>query len=331
MTNKVYHTINDFLNDPSFKNWVLKTNLSDVSFWNYWINNNPDKKELVKEAEDIILGIQFKQQVVNSEVIESEWLKLQDKILENKSISKKNSLKTNSWIGIAASIVLLLSIGIRMYYFNDAIVKHTTGFGEILNLKLEDGSLVTLNANSSLSYSKDNYRKVKLKGEAYFQVDKKKTTNAKFWVITNDLKVEVYGTIFNVNTRKQKTQVFLKEGNIWLSLNNGKSRKMLPGNFISYSSIKNTITEDSKKVIANEKTSWKDGTLTFNNSTLEKVLDKITDTYGYEVIFKNPEVKNMLITGTVPTHNLDICLKAIEKSVNVLITKENTKLVVSKK
>ena len=41
--------------------------------------------------------------------------------------------------------------------------------------------------------------------------------------------------------------------------------------------------------------------------------------------------KNTLITGTVPTTNLNICLKAIEKSANVIITKENTKLVVSKK
>ncbi len=329
MTNKTYHNINDFLNDDSFKNWALDTKLSDVFFWNYWLENNPDKKELVKEAKDIIVGLQFKETLVSEEKINVEWNIFEANLLEKKKVPQKNTFNKNKWIGIVASIVLFISIGI--YSLNNSSITHTTGFGEILNLKLLDGSLVTLNANSTISFSKENPRKISLKGEAYFQVDKKKATNAKFWVLTNDLKVEVYGTIFNVNSRKEKTQVFLEEGNIWLSLKNGSSKKMLPGDFVSFSAKQNKILEDHTKVFVEEKTSWKNGRLTFNNSTLINALKKVTETYGYEVVFKNTEIKSILISGTVPTTNLNICIKAIEKSANVLIKKENTKLVVYKK
>ena len=123
-------------------------------------------------------------------------------------------------------------------------ITHKTNYGEILNIKLQDGSDVTLNSNSSLSYNKNESRKVWLTGEAFFQVDKKVVTNAKFWVITDDLSVEVYGTSFNVNTKKKKTDVFLEEGSIWLSLKNGENKKMIPGNYISYSSQQNKILEN---------------------------------------------------------------------------------------
>lgn len=329
MTNKTYHNINDFLNDSSFKNWALNTKLSDVSFWDYWLKNNPDKKKLALQAKDIIIGLRFKENPVSKEKINLEWTILETKLLAKQKTSKKTVFYKNKWIGIAASVLLLISISI--YTFNYSTTTYTTGFGEVLNLKLQDGSLVTLNANSTISYSKEKPREVRLKGEAYFQVNKKKTTNAKFWVLTNDLKVEVYGTVFNVNSRKENTQVFLEEGNIWLSLKDGRSKKMLPGNFVSFSAKHNKFLEEHTKVLSAEKVSWKNGLLTFNNSTLIEALNKVTETYGCEVVFKNSAIKHTLITGTVPTTNLNICLKAIEKAGNVLITKENTKLVVHKK
>ena len=83
-------------------------------------------------------------------------------------------------------------------------------------IKLPDGSLVQLNANSTLSFdtqwdaSAD--RCVWLNGEAFFEVEKKPETKQKFKVITADLTVEVLGTEFNINSHHQQTRVFLQEG-----------------------------------------------------------------------------------------------------------------------
>ncbi len=329
MIKKKYNTINDFLEDASFKNWALQNNGTDINFWEFWIANNPDKKELVDKAKDLVLGISFDKKFVSKEKVAFEWGKLESKI-QAKKTAPKRKVRFLRQISAAASILLLLSVG--FYFINtNTKITHKTNFGEILNIKLQDGSDVTLNSKSSLSYYKNESRKVWLSGEAFFQVDKKETTNAKFWVITDDLSVEVYGTSFNVNTKKKKTDVFLEEGSIWLSLKNGENKKMIPGNYISYSSQQNKILENINIFNPITKTSWKDGSLLFENLSLEKAMEKIEESYGYSIVFKDDKSKNTLITGAVPITNIDICLKAIEKSVDVTIVKKDNSLIISKK
>lgn len=327
---KKYNTINDFLEDCSFKNWALQDNGTDINFWEFWIANNPDKKELVNKAKELVLGISFNVQSVSKEKVAFEWSKLEAKIKAPKEKPKRKVRFLVQLSAAAASILLLISVGV---YFNSSKTKitHQTNFGEILNIKLQDGSDVTLNSNSSLSYYKNDSRKVWLTGEAFFQVDKKVETNAKFWVLTNDLSVEVYGTSFNVSTKRKKTDVFLEEGSIWLKLKNGADKKMIPGNYVSYSSEKNKILEDKNIFNANIKTSWKDGTLLFDNLSLSKAMEKIEESYGYSVVFKDDISKKILITGAVPTTNIDICIKAIEKSIDVIIIKKDNSLIISKK
>tara|TARA_R110002126_G_C10490551_1_gene503830 strand:- start:6493 stop:7482 length:990 start_codon:yes stop_codon:yes gene_type:complete len=329
MAKKEYNNINNFLEDESFKNWVLQKNATDINFWEFWIDNNPEKKDLIQKAKDLILGISFHKNYVSKEKVTLEWNKLQLKIKEKETKPKRKRIFLKQ-ISVAASILI---IAVTSFYFlnNNKKITHKTSYGEILNIKLLDGSDVTLNSNSSLSYYKNESRKVWLSGEAFFKVDKKKTTNAKFWVLTNDLSVEVYGTSFNVDTKKKKTDVFLEEGNIWLSLKNGETKKLLPGNYISFSSIQNKILEEKNNYNSTLKTSWKDGSLVFENLSLEKAMEKIKESYGYAIVFNDEKSKNFLITGAVPLTNIDICISAIEKSADVTITKNKDSLIISKR
>ena len=329
MTKKKYNTINDFLDDGSFENWALQNNGTDINFWEFWIANNPDKEELVNKARDLVLGVSFNTNFLGAGKIALEWNKLEAKI-QAKKIKPKRKVRFLKQFSVAASLLLLISVGFYSLN-NNSKITHKTNFGEILNIKLQDGSDVTLNSNSSLSYYKNESRKVWLSGEAFFQVDKKVVTNAKFWVLTDDLSVEVYGTSFNVNTKKKKTDVFLEEGSIWLKLKNGIDKKMIPGNYISYSSKKNQILEDKNIFNPTTKTSWKDGSLLFENLSLEKAMEKIEESYGFAIVFKEDKSKNILITGAVPITNIDICIKAIEKSVDVTITKKDNSLIISEK
>ena len=329
MIKKKYNTINDFLEDGSFKNWAIQNNGTDINFWEFWIENNPDKAALVNKAKDLVLGVSFDKNFVEKEKVAIEWKKLESKI-KAKQVAPKRKVRFLKQFSVAASILLLISVG--FYFVNsNSKITHKTNYGEILNIKLQDGSDVTLNSNSSLSYYKNESRKVWLSGEAFFQVDKKVVTNAKFWVLTDDLSVEVYGTSFNVNTKKKKTDVFLEEGNIWLKLKNGADKKMIPGNYISYSAEKNEILEDKNIFNPTIKTSWKDGSLLFENLSLEKAMEKIEESYGFSIVFKDDISKNTLITGAVPITNIDICIKAIEKSVDVIIIKKDNSLIISKK
>jgi transmembrane sensor len=327
MIKKKYNSINDFLEDDSFKNWVDQINASDIAFWEFWMVNNPDKIALITKAKGLVLGISFDKQFVTKQKVALEWTKLASKIKAKKEAPKRK-IRFLKQFSAAASILLLVSIGIYFINGNTKII-HKTNYGEILNIKLQDGSDVTLNSNSKISYYKNESRKVWLSGEAFFKVDKKQVTNAKFWVITDDLSVEVYGTSFNVDTKKKKTDVFLEEGNIWLTLKNGGTKKMIPGNYISYSAKKGTLLEDTNIFNSTSKTSWKDGALEFESLSLEKAMEKIEESYGYAIVFKDNQSKNTLITGAVPITNIDICIKAIEKSAGVNIKKDKNSLIVS--
>jgi transmembrane sensor len=331
MIKKQYHNLNDFLEDGSFKNWALQNNGTDINFWEYWIANNPEKNELLNKAKDLVLGVSFNKNLVSKEKVAFEWKKLEAKIQKKIKAPKtpKSKVIFLRKFSVVASILLIISLS---FYFlsSTAKITHKTNFGEILNIKLQDGSDVTLNSNSSLSYYKNESRKVWLSGEAFFQVDKKVVTQAKFWVITKDLSVEVFGTSFNVSTKKEKTAVFLEEGHIWLKLKNGTDKKMIPGNYISYSAQENKILEDKNIFNSIIKTSWKDGSLLFENLSLEKAMEKIEESYGYSIVFKDDNSKNILITGAVPITNIDICIKAIEKSAGVVIIKKEKRLIISK-
>jgi len=327
MSNKKYIKIEDFLTDTSFVNWVETKNMSESPFWKDFIEKNPKKLELLNEAKDIVLGIKFNKQVLSQQKIDKAWGDIEAKIKEKKAIpALKAKKRYKKHFGIAASIVLIVSAS--LFYFNGLKITHNTSYGEILKVKLEDGSHVTLNSNSKISYYKNNNRKVTLSGEAFFEVDKKESTNAKFWVLTDDLEVQVYGTSFNVNAKNQKTAVFLEEGMIMLTLKNGDSKKMNPGNFISYSFKHDKIISQEDEVKLGLKTSWKDGTITFEKLLLKDAIKKIEESYGLNAIFMDEESKNKIITGVVPTTNLAICVAAIEKSVNVKISLKDKDLII---
>ena len=156
-------------------------------------------------------------------------------------MTKTRSLNKTLYFSAAAVVLMLLSWTSLSIFNNHNTITHKTNFGEIIDLKLPDGTSVVLNGNSEIFYEKDNPRFINLKGEAYFKVKTIPSTNAKFWVITNDLKVEVLGTQFHVNTREQKTNVVLDEGSIHLEFNNGDVTKMIPGEMVSFSNKSNEV------------------------------------------------------------------------------------------
>jgi len=117
---------------------------------------------------------------------------------------------------VSAAVVLLLLGSISWFWFDGKkSVVIQTAYAQQKMVVLPDQSQVKLNANSTLSFYKnwknDEVRKVWLTGEAYFEVEKTQRADNKFQVITDDLKVEVLGTVFNVNARSIATEVFLEE------------------------------------------------------------------------------------------------------------------------
>ncbi|MGY0040369.1 FecR family protein [Pedobacter sp. NJ-S-72] len=91
-----------------------------------------------------------------------------------------------------------------------------------LELKLEDGSVVILQPQSSLSYPEHfsaKIREVSLTGEGYFLISK--NPNRPFFVYNKNVITRVVGTSFIIkaNPSTDETQVIVKTGKVMVSRN----------------------------------------------------------------------------------------------------------------
>jgi ferric-dicitrate binding protein FerR (iron transport regulator) len=167
-------------------------------------------------------------------------------------------------------------------------------------IRLPDGSIVWLNAASSLQYplniASSKQRKVELTGEAYFEVAKDKTRP--FVVKTTKQELEVLGTHFNINSYHDEyvTRTTLLEGSVRVSDSNSADTQVLqPGeqSILSSNGIK------VNKVATDEAIAWKNGYFMFNNEKQESILRKVARWYNVEIEYADPAAKDVMYYGTV--------------------------------
>ena len=306
MIKKKYNTINDFLEDSSFKNWAKQNNGTDINFWEFWIANNPEKEELVYKAKDLVLGISFNKEFVGKEKVAFEWNKLETKIKAKKNTPKRK-LRHLKQISAAASVLLLIALS--FYFINsNSLITHKTSYGEILNIKLQDGSDVTLNSNSSVSYSKNESRKIWLTGEAFFDVAK--DLDKPFIIKSGEVATTVLGTSFNVNTYPENQQVAITVATGKVKVASQESELLLLPN-------EQGVFDRNSKAISKEKIDiasflhWKDGIIHFDDAELSKVLQTLERWYGVTFVVDNNTIGNCHITATYDNERLDAILESI--------------------
>lgn len=168
----------------------------------------------------------------------------------------------------------------------DKNMVHTlaTTKGETYVLTLPDQTKVWLNAASSLTYNtalvSNGVRRVKLTGEAYFEVAKDK--DHPFVVESGDQKVEVLGTHFNVNAYSDEKayRTTLLEGSVKVS-EGGQSKILSPGSQAvnSGGDIKlNTV--DTDLAVA-----WKNNNFIFDRLNIRQIMRIIERWYDVEVVY----------------------------------------------
>jgi hypothetical protein len=156
----------------------------------------------------------------------------------------------------------------------------STTRGEQTQVRLPDGTLVYLNAESSLKYptsfARLDERKVSLAGEGYFEVAKDKAHP--FIVESNDQNVEVLGTHFNVNTYANEASVktTLLEGSVKI---NNRILKPNQQAVLTNGQIK------IQQVDVEHVVSWKNGNFLFEDEPLSSIMRKIERWYDVDVIY----------------------------------------------
>lgn len=204
-------------------------------------------------------------------------------------------------IAMAASFVILVGLGFWLQP-----VQHTASAGTMATIDLPDGTSVTLNSGSRLSYWRPFTwftRRVELHGEAYFAVT---PAEAPFVVETFNGAVTVLGTRFNVRAWPEAntaaTEVVLEEGSVQLAADRqtGQSVILQPGQISRIIGNAPQPTPPTS-VEVNAKMAWRAGAFRFLDAPLGDVLDELARRTNQTIRVSDPALRELRVAVILDT------------------------------
>ncbi|MBQ7531253.1 MAG: FecR domain-containing protein [Paludibacteraceae bacterium] len=171
----------------------------------------------------------------------------------------------------------------------------STGMGEHSHVTLPDGTLLTLNAQTTVRYNLlSGTRHAVVDGEAFFEVAR--DTLHPFIVQAAQAQVTCLGTAFNVRhyADENNVAVVLVEGKVRVSANEAEVT-MEPDSRVLYDC--NTRTLSKHSVQSSDYTCWLSGEVKYNNQTLEEIAAELSRNYNIAMVITNDELKHERFTG----------------------------------
>jgi ferric-dicitrate binding protein FerR (iron transport regulator) len=250
---------------------------------------------------------------------------------------KTKTLWQNHWLQAAASILFL--VGMYTTIINLAVGEAESilfSNTQIVTDTLMDGSVITLNKNSSLVYT-DNFnnktREVTLKGEAFFDIER--DTTKPFIIHLEDSRVKVLGTSFNIkSTSKDKlVSVYVSSGVVlfeYLSDTTGTtylSVKLLKGDKASYNKVTNQIEVFRGSEAENLDMYWLNQELVFDGIQLGKVTKILETVYDVQIDYTNEQSKTCLLTVSFKNAKIDEIMDVIATTFDLDLVKTDKKYI----
>lgn len=308
------YTVEDFLEDESFRQWVRGQGTQEV-FWLSFLETYPAQRTAFREAEHLIRAVNVDSDPIGEKEIRAEVERFIAK-------ASRETAETGSWLNddeegglivqwkrwlMAAAAVFVLGAGIGWYYYHGGagrpriasanisppnLVKTSNDTGKPLKIILSDGSEVVLSPKSYLNYPSefaDSARVVYLTGEAVFSVKKQ---GQAFMVYTGKVITKVLGTRFLVSA-------FDDDKNITVQVQTGKvsvyvdkpSQKEVKGLIITANQaavFEKNVNQLSKTLVENPEKLTREpveSILKYDEVPLPVILRDIERSYGIPVQF----------------------------------------------
>ena len=323
-------SIDDFVMDPFFKEWVLYDDPVHDEFWADWKKENPSKVPTIEEARNLVLAIEKSKFELKPKELFQVWDAIQAEI-KPKELSEPSINRRKVWplaIAVASFSLILMA---WIWFDSPQEIAYQTAYGETKEIILPDSSKVILNSNSKLTFV-DNWegqmaREIWIEGEAFFSVVHKEDHQPFKVLSSQNVSIEVLGTEFNVYNRSQETEVVLTSGMVTLSFPvKEKEGKILmsPGELVEFKGSK----FQRKKVNTSLYTSWKDNILNLDETSLGEIITMAKNNYGIEIECEDEEMLMQTASGSMPLVNAENLMDQISKIFNIEIVNEQNKYLI---
>lgn len=190
---------------------------------------------------------------------------------------------------------------------------------------LPDGSVVTLNKHSQVSYPEkfsNDKRVLQLNGEAFFKVQPNK--EKPFEVHTNNVTITVVGTSFNVRSRGDTTEIIVETGVVEVATE--KQTVILKAG-------QKAITGFSEAILQKQANTdqlynyYRSKKFVCEATPLWKLIEKLNEAYDVQIVIENEAVRNEPYTVTFDNKPLAEILTVISTTFNTSVIKEKGKII----
>ncbi|MBL7861259.1 MAG: FecR domain-containing protein [Cyclobacteriaceae bacterium] len=300
-----------------------------------WIAQSDDNRQRFQKIKRVLTlsdaYYKTKQQEPNLD-INQEWNHFLTLIDSGKERKLRPAAKSYSlWMRVAAAVLLVVAVGsiFNLFVSDKTTVIETADATQLITLP--DGSQVTINENSQLTYSTDfgkSTRTLTLKGEAFFDVAR--DPQKPFIISANEATIEVLGTSFNVQAYDtgKKIEVVVATGTVKLSVPTMKQAVMLQaGDRGVYSRTDKELTNATNADI--NFLAWKTRKIIFIETELHTVVETLNHAYGANIILEAKVPDTCLVTVTFDQQSLDAVLNVLKTTLNLTYRIENGKIVIT--
>ena len=336
-----------FLTDKT--NWSLlakhlsgETSEKENQAISEWLGQKPGNLALYKQLKEDWTIMDTMNKQFN---VDNAWSKLHSRILASEQPvtiaagQVRNSNRSYPYLitplRIAAAVLLVAAIGASAVFMVNRMqkVQVIAGVSErAKNTVLPDGSSVTLNAGSRISYQKSfgkGSRELKLEGEAYFEVAQDK--DRPFSIYAKDARIQVLGTSFNVDASRddQGVEVYVSTGVVQLAEADNLENKIIlrSGNtgHLYNSEVRSGIAENENSM------AWLTGDVDFSGLLIPEATAILNEIYHVSIVCRGKGIDTIRIDEGERFHDesLDVILQVICKQSNLKLEKSDNMIYLS--
>lgn len=197
--------------------------------------------------------------------------------------------------------------------------RFATSKGETRDFPLPDGSVVTLNTDSALTFSIENgERHAALeRGEAFFDVKRDETRP--FVVDAGGARATVLGTTFTVRKKPDEAVIHVLSGVVAVRAStdtpNAAGVRLEHGQQVTVASTGSLSGVDrfDPGIVA----TWRHGYLYFDNTPLKRVVDDLNRYFEPQIELEDDALGDAPVSGRIELDNQDVAIRAISVALSL--------------